>query len=142
MSDSKVNIKTTPTKAISVHVEHGKSHIVGIGNLKVVLIEDAGSWFAQGLEIDYASEGSTIEEAKSAFEKGFCCTIHEHLKVYGSLEKFLTPAPTEVWKELVYDQCSEMKPFYHVSMHDLSAKVATHLPFTGIEYIQKEKAAA
>ena len=130
------------TNATALHVKHGTNHLVGIGNLKVVIVQDGNSWFAKGLEIDYASEGTSLDGVKAAFETGFCCTIHEHLRVYGSLEKFLIPAPVEIWKEMLYDQCSDMKSFSQVSIHDLSAKVKTHLPFTGIEYIRREKVAA
>ena len=61
--------KKTPNAAL--HAKHGNIHLVGIGNLKVVVIQDGDFWFAQGLEIDYASEGKNFEEVKTAFETDF-----------------------------------------------------------------------
>jgi len=139
MSTEENNTKTDYT---AIHLKDGNNHLVGIGNLKVVLVEEQGSWFAQGLEIDYAAEGQSIEGVKSSFEHGFCCTIHEHLRVYGKIDKFLKPAPTEVWKELVFDECADLNKFTQVSVHTINADVVTYLPFTGIQYIQREKVAA
>ena len=70
---------------------------VKFDSLKVLMCEDAGFWFAQGLDVDYAAYGKTIDEAKQNFEDGMVATIHEHLKMYGSLVHFLKPAPKEEW---------------------------------------------
>ena len=141
MSNTKNN-ENAMQPAAAFHVKLGDNHVVGILNLKVILIQEAGSWFAQGLEIDYAAEGKTLEEVKAAFEKGFCGTIYENLRVYGKLDKFLVPAPVEIWKEMFYD-CSDMNAFSQITVHNLAEKVGSLLPFKAIEYIQRaEKVAA
>jgi len=132
----------TQTDYKAIHFKDGETHLVGIGNLKVVLVEDEGSWFAQGLEIDYAAESNTVDGVKAAFESGFCCTIYEHLRVYGKIDKFLKPAPPEVWKEMLFDECADLNKFTQISVHTIKADVVTYLPFTGIQYIQLEKVAA
>jgi hypothetical protein len=76
-------------------------NVVGVGNLRVLLRNADGYWFAQGLEIDYAAQGETIEDVQQRFEHGLECTIREHLKVFGTIERLLVPAPGEVWRELV-----------------------------------------
>ncbi len=80
---------------------HGKAkdgtNIVGIGNLRVVIIEDEGTWFAQGLEIDYAVQAKSLATVKKAFEDGLAATIHENLRIHGTIEALLKPAPPEVW---------------------------------------------
>ena len=136
------NLSTKKPNATAIHVKDGDVHLVGIGNLRVVLVQDGNAWFAQGLDIDYAAEGATLESVKNAFETGFCCTIHEHLRVYGKIDKFLKPAPVEVWKEMLYDQLANLSRFSQVSVHTIAANVVTYLPFNGIQYIQREKIAA
>ena len=139
---TKNNETVKSASASTIHIKDGDNHLVGIGNLKVVIVQDGNSWFAQGLDIDYAAEGKNLESVKKAFETGFCATIHEHLKVYANLDKFLVPAPSEIWKEMLYDQCTGVNSYTQVSLHNLAAKAKTHFPFTGIEYIQREKVAA
>ena len=74
--------------------------MVGIGNLRVMVFNDDGSWFAQGLEIDYFSQGDSLEDVKARFEGGLCATFSEHLKTHGTIEGVLKVAPQEVWQEL------------------------------------------
>jgi hypothetical protein len=72
--------------------------MAGVGKLTVLITNDDGSWFAQGLEIDYAAEAKSLEDLKPRFEDGIAATVREHLRVFGQLEGFLVPAPPEVWK--------------------------------------------
>ncbi len=132
----------TPEKMNAIHVKDGNYHVVGIGNLRVVLVQEGNAWFAQGLDIDYAAEGESLDTVKSAFEAGFCCTIHEHLRVYGKIDKFLNPAPAEVWKEMLYDGVADLNRYLQLSVHEIAESVVTYLPFKGIEYIHREKVAA
>ena len=62
--------KETAVAAHSVDADE-KHQAVGIGNLRVLILPDEdGFWFAQGLELDYGVQGSTLEEAKKHFEEG------------------------------------------------------------------------
>ncbi|MBY0498854.1 MAG: hypothetical protein K2P74_04445 [Nitrosomonas sp.] len=65
--------------------------------LTVMLTAEDGGWFAQGLEIDYAACGATLEEAKENFAHGLVSTMTEHMKMHESLKHFLVPASPEVW---------------------------------------------
>jgi hypothetical protein len=102
--------------ATAIHGTDGETHIVGIGNLRVVICPDEGGWFAQGLEIDYAAGGSTILEVKTNFEKGLKGTINLHLQMHGNIEKFLNPAPPQIWKEFYWS--GKQYRFTQVSLHD------------------------
>jgi hypothetical protein len=101
----------------------GKTHIVGIGTLKVVIVKDgANSWFAQGLDIDYGASGGSIENVKENFENGLIATIDVHLKAHGNLLKLLKPAPQEIWLEMFYGPLSGIKTvqnshYYQISVH-------------------------
>ena len=129
----------------AMHAVADDCHIVGIGNLRVVIVQDESFWFAQGLEIDYAAQGKSLEDVKKSFEDGLCCSIHEHLTVYGTIENFLKPAPAQIWKELLYDQVADVKRYTQLSWHeDVSEKPMPNLPFPfqGIKYLQQQKKAA
>ena len=126
-SESKIR---TCGKAVAIQTAKGSTHLVGIGNLRVMIIKDDGSWFANGLEIDYAAQGSSINDVKRRFERGLAATIHEHLKMYGSIDKLLKPAPGNVWVALM--DAAKMKRFYsQVSVHQIKA-----LPFENIQYYE------
>jgi hypothetical protein len=77
-----------------------KLHSASVKALRVMLLpEDGGHWFAQGLEIDYAACGASEKEATENFVKGLACTVCEHVAMYGNLSKVLVPAPKEAWEE-------------------------------------------
>ena len=108
-------VKKKKKKHPPVHTTafHGQSedgfNVVGIGNLRVVLIQDDDAWFAQGLEIDYAAQGSSVEDVKKKFAQGLCATLHENLKAYGNIERILRVAPPQVWNELFYNPGSAIE---------------------------------
>ena len=126
--------KVLAPQAMALHGASGSTHFVGIGNLRVMITRDHGSWFAQGLEIDYAAQGSSLEDVKKRFEEGLAATIEEHLKIYASIDKLLRPAPKEVWVELA-NAAAEMKRYSQVSVHTLRS-----LPFERIEYFEPRAA--
>ena len=126
--------------ATAVHIANESGdHVVGIGDLRVILIEEGGSWYAQGLEIDYVAQGSSISQAKANFETGLHATVSENLRIFGTIEPLLTPAPPEVWKDRLNPQ-SKAKRFYYASVHQLGTMddVLDFLPFQGIDYLQAE----
>ena len=119
---------------VALHGTDGETHIVGLGNIKVIICQGNGkdAWFAQGLDIDYAANGHTLEEVKQNFQTGLRQTIDLHIKMHSNIEKFLKVAPQEVWDEL-----SRVggKPYHYsqVSFHkDLSAT----LGYQGISFIE------
>src|SRR5947208_951861 len=89
----------------------GTVHLVGIGNLRVVIVKDEKHFFAQGLEIDYAEQGNSVEDVKKNFEDGLRATIDQHLKINGTIKKLLRVAPPEVWEDILQDPSADRK-FY------------------------------
>ncbi len=126
-----------PTVAFHVKDEAGKGHVVGIGNLRVVIIPDGNFWFAQGLEIDYAAQGASVKDARKQFEDGLAATIQEHLRVYGKIDNLLHVTPTETWKELLLDASSIYNRYSQVSVHKV---IRNTLPYQGIDYIERRSA--
>lgn len=137
-----------PTKQTSVvHATNGDKHAVFVNDLRVMLIKDGDSWFAQGLDIDYASAGSSVDEAKKNFEIGFAKTIREYLAMYGDLAKFMQGAPEEAWQEFLNAPPETLMTFasYHMcdlvkETDDVKASEGVKLPFGNIVFIQQQAA--
>lgn len=126
------------TTAFHAESEDGSDHLVGIGNLRVMLFNDDGSWFAQGLEIDYFAQGSTLDDVKERFQRGLRATIDYHLRVYADISRILKVAPPEVWNEF-YSKSAMFKRYYsQVSIH---RGVSESLPFSGLAYYERADAA-
>ena len=131
-------IKKKEPTVTAFHAKSGTTHIVGIGNLRVMITNDEASWFAQSLEIDYAAAGTSREDVKARFERGLERTITEHLRVYGNIEKVLKQAPQEIWNELLNPH-QEVARYFQVTQHEIAQfKVMSGvLPFEGITYFEK-----
>ena len=130
-------VKKTRKKAqaaVAVHAtdETGVHHLVGFGNIRVIIVPDGSAFFAQGLEIDYAAQGSTIKEAKKNFEVGLEATIQQHLKIYGNIKGLLQPAPAAIWQELVPEKTALHNKYWHISEHTIDHSA---LPYEGINYL-------
>lgn len=143
MAVTKKEKTSAPALAFHGSTKDGKISVVGIGNLRVVIVQDDGSWFAQGLEIDYAAQGKTVSDAKKHFEKGLAATVHEHLRVFGTIGKLLRVAPSEVWNELLMGTFIESRHYHYdqVSVHRFKGALQGSLPFEGIQYIEPRKVA-
>jgi len=137
----KKTYKANKTDAEAIHLSHGKHHVVGIGNLRVFILPDGPFWYAQGLEIDYAAQGDSIEDAKMNFQVGLEATIDLHLKINGNIENLLEPAPPEVLKEAVRELDS-LQLYWQVSAHEIGRQSQLALPFGGIDYWAPKEAAA
>ena len=95
--------------------EDGK-HIIGIGSLRVMLVRDGKFWLAQGMEIDYAAQGLTIQDAKKQFEAGLAATIEEHVKIHENIDLMLNPVPAELWNELT-NNWKSAREFYYSQLY-------------------------
>jgi len=114
--------------------------IVGVLNLQVILAQQGDFWVAQGVEIDYAAGGTTLEDVQKRFEGGLGQTIQEHLRLYGHLDRFLVSAPSEAWLDLVKDQEHSRWRYTQLSVHNFVPPEAEGmLPFKGIEYVIAEQ---
>ena len=87
------------TQVLHVSDDHG-NHDVVVAGLHVLLAPDGDGWHAQGLQIDYAASGTTIEEVKDAFVRGFVGTIRANLKRFGSIDRLLRrQAPSSYFQQ-------------------------------------------
>ena len=97
----------------------GSTHAVGLGDLRVMILQDGDVWYAQGLEIDYLAQGSSQALAQKSFERGLELTVLEHLKLFGNIHKLLKPAQPETWKEFFQHATSEQCKFSTFQTHAL-----------------------
>ena len=117
-------------KTSAFHVSGEGDHIVGIGNLRVLIVKEGDFWYAQGLEIDYVAQGETSEDVREAFQEGLVATIHENLKIHGTIEPVLKVAPQEIWKKIL----TPPHRFTQVSSHQIDPMPG--FPFEGIGYLE------
>ncbi|MBK1716891.1 hypothetical protein [Thiocystis violacea] len=124
--------------AEAVHGYDEDRHVVEIGNLRVLVTEQAGEWFAQGIEIDYAASGWSLEEAQRHFERGLSATVDLHLRQFDSIERLLKFAPESVWSQLKAPQAFD---FSLMTVHDLSTLGSgmQRLPFDRIAYLPEPR---
>jgi len=130
--------KARNVNARAVQMSTSDTHVVGIGNLRVVIESDGKSWTAQGLEIDYIAQGSSLEDAKKQFEDGLACTIHQHLRIYGDIDKLLSPAPREVWKSVLNPKAIRAR-YSQISIHEV---IKEAFGFEKVDYLVLAVAAA
>jgi hypothetical protein len=128
-------------KAIHAEVPGGKHIVVGLGNIRVMIVPDEQFWYAQGLEINYGAQGDTKEEAQQNFQDGLLATVCLHLKVHGNIEALLRFAPKKILQQAAKNKGS-IKKFAQVSLHEIAdAPIQNGLPFDGIDYRVLEHAA-
>jgi len=132
--------KQPETVAMHASDAEGKLHGVGIWDLRVFIVPDGKFWFAQGLEIDLAAQGDSVEDAKKNFEDGLASSIDLHLRMYGNIEKLLNLAPAEIWQEARRDR-KRINVYSQVSLHNLAKSSEMARWFDNITYLLSGAAA-
>lgn len=111
--------------------------VVGIGDLRVIVLNRDGFWFARGLDINYAAQGLTLEEAQRNFERGLEKAIDMHIQEFGNVDKLLSPPSPDVWKKLVHPTAIRFR-YSRVSTHRLSDRLKDLLRSEAITFIRPE----
>ena len=119
---------------MATELEPVKTAVVGILDLQVVLAKQESHWVAQGLEIDYAAAGDSIEDVKRRFHEGLVATIQVHFDRFGSLDKLIIPAETTDWLELILSQSQRVLLHSSISKHKFESPIAD-FPFGSIRYL-------
>lgn len=127
--------------AKAVHADAGDTHVVILKDIRVFLVPDGSGWYAQALDLDYAAGGNSIEEAKEKFQIGLAETVREHLKYFGSIKKFLVPAPPDDWKEYL-DAPESLNLYSTVDAFDLVKQAGETIekedfPFGEIKFLMR-----
>jgi len=114
-------------RAVHVKTDDGRN-VVGIGNLRVVIMQEGSRWIAQGLEIDYTTEGTSLKDVQSAFAAGLRLTIREHCRIFGNVDRLLKIAPAPIWKEFMEN--AKARGFTHSQIQKF--REFEQLPFPGM----------
>lgn len=128
-------LKDDMTACFHLFNEDQNRHIIGLNSLHVIvgLEPDGELWYAQGVEIDYAASGYSLEDVQNRFERGFTETIKLHLQRWGNLDRFLKYAPQSAIDQLP-------APGKHYTMAVLAEHEfpkSTGLPlFANIKYLE------
>ena len=115
--------------------------VTGIGDLRVIVLNRDGFWFARGLDINYAAQGLTLHEVQRNFERGLEKTIDMHIQEFGNIDKLLSPPSPDVWKKLVHPSALRFH-YSQVSTHQLSDRLKDLLRSEAISFIRPETAVA
>ncbi len=138
---------TTEPTAVQVSATTEKHRIDGVGiwNLHVMVYQEKETqlWVAQGLEIDYVSQGSSAAEARKCFEDGLVAVIGEHLKTHGDIRKLCEAnIPNDIYFEM---HALQQQPvlYSQVSLHvgPRPGRTATIDYLTEVQPAQKKVAA-
>lgn len=122
----------------------GQTANASVKALRVLLCQEHGGYTAQGLEIDYAASGETVDEAMKNFVEGLVHTVVHHLFILGNLDKVLVTAPKEIVAEYLKTPPAAIKSIGFVATVNAFEEAdvekpeekAKQFPFDGIEFIQ------
>lgn len=131
---AKRKIPSTGGVRRAIRSNNGSSRKSGIGELRVLVSYRDGFWFARGLEVDYAAQGSSMAEVKRNFEEGLALTTDAHLKRFGNLENLLLPSPPETWRQL--HQSARHLRDGQISVRRLPRKLQNVLKFQAIKFFE------
>ena len=131
----KSDLNPQDENAYVAHADAGEQHAVLVNALRVVVTQDEGQWFAQGLELDYAAAGTSEEDVKTRFAQGLGATINEHIQIYGNIDKVVKVAPQDAWD--LWLAGDRRYTLDHVSIHNFqeSAPAVQELPFSSIAFL-------
>lgn len=116
------------------HVQQETMHTVLIGALRVLVTrEDNDLWSVQGVEIDYAACGRSLEDAQKRFENGLLGTIRSNFERFVTIDRLLKWTPHEEIARM-----SELANKYDVTILTLHPIKDFKLPFANIAYIQEK----
>ena len=111
--------------------------LVGLFDLQVLIAPENDGWIAQGLEIDYAVGGASVEDAQTRFEEGLLATVHAHLEAFGDLSRFVRPAPLNMFRKLS-GSAQEWK-YTCVSLHRLCLPDPDLFPFGHMRFVSPKQ---
>lgn len=103
----------------------------GLLGLRVAVVRDGDAWFAQGLDVDYFTQGATTKDAETNFLEGLRTMIKLHKAQFGHL-RFVVPPPVSVSKEYagLHFKRIEKQPLY--------AKPPPDVPYQTVQFLVAE----
>ena len=125
------NVHRRNAVADIIHTKCEETHEVIVDALHVLIVPDNAQWFARSIEIDYSASGSSVDDVKERFERGFALTVKAHLRKFGNLSKLLNWAPIDVINE--YDQSKHKARITTVMFCEFMDEVLP-VPFKNVQF--------
>jgi hypothetical protein len=122
----KQNVIKKQASAAHVRSKDGVHHLVVLKDIRVVIVPDDESYFAQGLDIDYAAQGETVEQVKANFETGLSATIDKHIQMFGTPRGMFRVAPPEICQHLLLNSSAVFKFYRKVSAHEVHKAMSAY----------------
>lgn len=114
----------------AAHVAKGNQHRVILNDVRVIIVPDGDRWFAQGIDINYATDGSSIHEVQQNFESGLSLTIKANLQRVGNIDRIMRSPDMSVWAPLLQKKGLH----FDFSMSDVHEMDDAELPYRRIQY--------
>jgi len=112
-------------------------NVVGFGNLQVYVIrEEDGVWFARSQEINYAAQGTSLEDVQRNFERGLTATVDEHLRVFGHIKNLLSQTSPRNVRQHLSERLPQAFRYSQLTVHALPEKIQKAIQFQNIAYIR------
>jgi len=103
-------------------------------DLRVVIVRDGDQWFAQGIDADYAAAGTTLEDAKRRFTKGFVKSMLVNVAEHGTYDDFLTYPPQHEIEKLFEKMTSDGFGNLYTIETEPTSTFDLSLPFNRVQY--------
>jgi len=103
----------------------------GLSDLTVVISRDGEQWFAQGVQIDYATSGTSMEDVQERFVRGLAKSITMNLLEFGTLDNFLRYTPQKEIDALQRDGHTMQVDIQCVGERRVEELASGALPFSG-----------
>lgn len=104
------------------------------GKIHVLILNDDGSWFAHGIEADYSTEGTSLDDVRDRFAVGFADTIRAYLKRDGNIFGAFRPASDEYRK--LYNEQTRQWFFTFRKKLDIASEAT---PSDEVQVVSREK---
>lgn len=122
--------------------DENPQQLIAVDGLRVIIVPDGDQWFAQGIDIDFAASGSTIEDVQNRFVQGLCSTLHANMvRNKESMRAFLHPAPNSVIEEVTSKLPRSIHELKFVSVRLKNDDCFEDLPYKQASFIHAAVAA-
>lgn len=127
------------SKAQALHTTNGNQHSVIFKSLRVIIVKDGETFFAQSIDISYAASGDSLKNVQDNFERGLSATLKAHLEAFGNIDQIMQTPPAEEWANLL--KCDHgAYDLTTISQHTIQGcQSFESLPYTNIEYLDCEE---
>jgi len=90
-----------------------------LGDLRVLITRDDSGWYAVGLDLYFAEQGTSARDVRQRFERSLTDTLREHLRLRGDILELMCFAPRSDLLEYYAAAAAEQR--FHLRVGDASS---------------------